>query len=220
VKANRIDLRDVSSVSQETGSSKPSTRRLLERIAESASSRQPLRAVPVQKTPRGTVLIRDWQGVSHRVIVVDDAVVYREQRYRSLSEVARVITGARWSGPLFFGLKRMLRSVALERAKLAVRRCAVYIRKSSEEGLDQDFNSLNAQREACEAFIKSQAGEGWRLVKTAYDDGGLSGGTIERPALQATARRHCFWAHRCCRGLQGRPADPLAVGLRQDGRSV
>jgi site-specific DNA recombinase len=72
----------------------------------------------------------------------------------------------------------------MERAKLAVRRCAVYTRKSSEEGLEQDFNSLHAQREACEAFTKSQAGEGWRLVKTAYDDGGLSGGTMERPALQ------------------------------------
>src|ERR1700683_4930355 len=78
----------------------------------------------------------------------------------------------------------MLRSAAMERAKTAVRRCAVYTRKSSEEGLEQDFNSLHAQREACEAFIKSQAGEGWRLVKTAYDDGGLSGGTMERPALQ------------------------------------
>ncbi len=87
------------------GGLKPSTRQLLERIAASASSRQPLRAVPVRKTPRGTVLIREWQGVSHRVTVVDDAVVYREQRYGSLSEVARVITGARWSGPLFFGLK-------------------------------------------------------------------------------------------------------------------
>lgn len=72
----------------------------------------------------------------------------------------------------------------MERAKSPVQRCAVYTRKSSEEGLDQDFNSLQAQREACEAFIKSQAGEGWRLVKTPYDDGGISGGTMERPALQ------------------------------------
>ena len=72
----------------------------------------------------------------------------------------------------------------MERAKSPVQRCAVYTRKSSEEGLEQDFNSLHAQREACEAFIKSQAGEGWRLVKTAYDDGGISGGTMERPALQ------------------------------------
>ena len=72
----------------------------------------------------------------------------------------------------------------MERPKPPARRCAIYTRKSSEEGLEQDFNSLHAQREACEAFIKSQAGEGWRLVKTAYDDGGLSGGTMERPALQ------------------------------------
>ena len=70
------------------------------------------------------------------------------------------------------------------RSKSPVQRCAVYTRKSSEEGLEQDFNSLQAQREACEAFIKSQAGEGWRLVKTAYDDGGISGGTMDRPALQ------------------------------------
>jgi site-specific DNA recombinase len=68
--------------------------------------------------------------------------------------------------------------------KFQLRRCAIYTRKSSEEGLEQDFNSLHAQREACEAFIKSQHGEGWRLIKTAYDDGGFSGGTMERPALQ------------------------------------
>src|ERR1700692_1190645 len=72
----------------------------------------------------------------------------------------------------------------MEPAKASSRRCAIYTRKSSEEGLEQDFNSLQAQREACEAFIKSQTGEGWRLFMTAYDDGGLSGGTKERPALQ------------------------------------
>ena len=63
-------------------------------------------------------------------------------------------------------------------------RCAIYTRKSSEEGLEQSFNSLDAQREACEAYIKSQAHEGWRLIPTAYDDGGFSGGTLERPALR------------------------------------
>jgi DNA invertase Pin-like site-specific DNA recombinase len=63
-------------------------------------------------------------------------------------------------------------------------RCAIYTRKSTEEGLDQAFNSLEAQREACAAYIKSQAGEGWRPVKAHYDDGGISGGTMERPALQ------------------------------------
>jgi DNA invertase Pin-like site-specific DNA recombinase len=70
--------------------------------------------------------------------------------------------------------------------KLVVRklRCAVYTRKSSEEGLEQEFNSLHAQRESCENFIASQRGEGWLLVPDRYDDGGISGGTLERPALR------------------------------------
>ena len=63
-------------------------------------------------------------------------------------------------------------------------RCAVYTRKSSEEGLEQDFNSLHAQREACEAYIKSQKHEGWTALSTVYDDGGFSGGTMDRPALR------------------------------------
>jgi len=64
-------------------------------------------------------------------------------------------------------------------------RCAIYTRKSSEEGLDQSFNSLDAQREACEAYIKSQAHEGWRLVPKHYDDGGFSGGSMDRPGITA-----------------------------------
>ena len=64
------------------------------------------------------------------------------------------------------------------------RRCAIYTRKSSDEGLEQQFNSLDAQREACESYITSQRAEGWRLVPTLYDDGGLSGGNMERPALR------------------------------------
>jgi site-specific DNA recombinase len=63
-------------------------------------------------------------------------------------------------------------------------RCAIYTRKSSDEGLDQDFNSLDAQREACEAYVKSQRSEGWTLIPDRYDDGGWSGGTLERPGLQ------------------------------------
>ncbi len=62
--------------------------------------------------------------------------------------------------------------------------CAIYTRKSSEEGLEQDFNSLHAQREACEAFVLSQKGLGWAPIATAYDDGGFSGGNVERPALK------------------------------------
>ncbi|SCW76164.1 Site-specific DNA recombinase [Sphingobium faniae] len=63
-------------------------------------------------------------------------------------------------------------------------RCAIYTRKSSEEGLEQDFNSLDAQREACAAYILSQAGEGWTQLPAQYDDGGVSGGTLERPGLR------------------------------------
>ena len=63
-------------------------------------------------------------------------------------------------------------------------RCAIYTRKSSEEGLEQEFNSLQAQREACEAFIDSQRHEGWVCLRTPYDDGGFSGATMDRPALK------------------------------------
>jgi DNA invertase Pin-like site-specific DNA recombinase len=63
-------------------------------------------------------------------------------------------------------------------------RCAIYTRKSSDEGLSQDFNSLDAQHEACAAYIKSQASEGWKLICDRYDDGGISGGTLERPGLK------------------------------------
>jgi site-specific DNA recombinase len=73
------------------------------------------------------------------------------------------------------------------KATLVIRRkhrCAVYARKSTEEGLEQEFNSLDAQREACEAYVASQKAEGWILVGDHYDDGGFSGGTLERPALR------------------------------------
>ena len=63
-------------------------------------------------------------------------------------------------------------------------RCAIYTRKSTEEGLDQEFNSLDAQRESAEAFIVSQRHEGWEAVAESYDDGGFTGGNMERPALK------------------------------------
>jgi len=66
----------------------------------------------------------------------------------------------------------------------AVKRCAIYTRKSSEEGLDQEFNSLDAQREGGEAYVKSQASEGWRVLPERYDDGGFSGASMERPAIK------------------------------------
>jgi hypothetical protein len=88
----------------------------------------------------------------------------------------------------------MMRSAGSGTRRSARVRCAVYTRKSSEEGLDQEFNSLQAQREACEAFISSQRHEGWVCLPACYDDGGFSGATMDRPALQRlltdiTARR-------------------------------
>ena len=87
------------------GGLKPSTRRLLERTAEDKVDRRPPSESPATKLTPGSVLIREWHGISHRVTVLADGVMLRGARYRSLSEVARKITGTRWSGPRFFGLR-------------------------------------------------------------------------------------------------------------------
>ena len=71
------------------------------------------------------------------------------------------------------------------RSKSKPARCAIYTRVSTDAGLEQDFNSLDAQREACEAYVASQKHEGWRLIRDRYDDGGFSGGNLDRPALRA-----------------------------------
>jgi site-specific DNA recombinase len=78
----------------------------------------------------------------------------------------------------------MTRSASSGTRRNAKVRCTIYTRKSSEEGLDQEFNSLQAQREACEAFINSQRHEGWVCLPAGYADGGFSGATMDRPALQ------------------------------------
>jgi DNA invertase Pin-like site-specific DNA recombinase len=98
-------------------------------------------------------------------------------------------------------------------------RCAIYTRKSSEEGLDMEFNSLDAQREACAAYTASQKAEGWVALRDSYDDGGFSGGTLERPALKRLGR-YRGRADRCCCRLQDRSPQPFADGLRQAGRGT
>ena len=77
----------------------------------------------------------------------------------------------------------MSRAIKEPEAKQAIR-CTIYTRKSTEEGLDQDFNTLDAQRESAEAFIKSQKHDGWTVIPEMYDDGGFSGGNLERPAFK------------------------------------
>ena len=87
------------------GGLKPSTRRLLIRLATDARSGRSLKSEPSSAAPAGTVLMREWHGVTHEVRVLDRGVLYKRKRYRSLSEVAQLITGAHWNGPQFFGLR-------------------------------------------------------------------------------------------------------------------
>ncbi len=87
------------------GGLKPSMRRLLQRVAEDARPRRSTPTPPARRLRPGAVLIREWRGTSHQVTVLEDGVLFHGKRHRSLSEVARKITGNRWSGPLFFGLK-------------------------------------------------------------------------------------------------------------------
>src|SRR6056297_2520605 len=93
------------------------------------------------------------------------------------------------------------------------RRCAVYTRKSSEEGLEQEFNSLHAQREACEGYIASQRSEGWVLVRDRYDDGGISAGTLDRDRAHAATADQTV-----CRDRVSAPVD-RRTGLFRTARS-
>jgi hypothetical protein len=87
------------------GGLKPTTRRLLERVADEASARRPVKVTLARQVGKGTVLIRQWGGADHEVRVLEKGVMLCRKRHRSLSEIARLITGSHWSGPLFFGLK-------------------------------------------------------------------------------------------------------------------
>jgi hypothetical protein len=87
------------------GGLKPSAQKILDRLGGDGGSR-PNKLAPRRRASAGTVFIREWGGVRHRVTVLDNDVLYRNRRYKSLSEVARAITGTHWSGPLFFGLQK------------------------------------------------------------------------------------------------------------------
>jgi hypothetical protein len=87
------------------GGLKPATRKLLDRVANNASARRPIKSSSKSKVRAGTLLVREWHGKTHKVTVIEGGALYRGKRYSSLSEVAFHITGAHWSGPLFFGLK-------------------------------------------------------------------------------------------------------------------
>ena len=142
------------------------------------------------------MLTRKWKGRTLLVEVLKDGFRFENRHYASLSAIAVAVTGTRWNGLAFFGLTRpniargsgsgdqACEKMHQELQPRPVRlRCAIYTRKSTEEGLDQDFNSLDAQREAAEAFILSQRREGWIALPELYDDGGFTGANMDRPAL-------------------------------------
>ena len=99
------------------GGLKPATRRLFERVSQDARARRPIRVAPVRQLAPGALLIREWGGTRRQVAVLESGVMFRGKPYRSLSEVARVITGNRWSGPLFFGLKARPKEVSCDGAR-------------------------------------------------------------------------------------------------------
>ena len=133
----------------------------------------------------GTILTREWNGHTHRVMVVDAGFAWMGKTYDSLSKVAFAITGTKWNGPRFFGLRdKQSEGQAVTAGTRKAVRCAIYTRVSTDSGLDQDFNSLDAQYDAAQAYIRSQAHAGWSLIRRRYDDGGFSGGSTDRPALQ------------------------------------
>ena len=121
----------------------------------------------------------------HRVAVLADGFAWNGKTYPSLSKVAFAITGTRWNGPRFFGLRdKPSKEARHEDGRIKLVRCAIYTRVSTDQGLEQDFNSLDAQYDASQAYIRSQAHAGWTLMRAKYDDGGFSGGNTDRPALQ------------------------------------
>ena len=187
------------------GVSKVTQRRLMTLTAEFERAELRRRQRPRSNPARAS--FANGMGEPTRSALPTSASRFQGTAYRSLTKIARHITGAQWSGPRFFSADEKVgdcdsdarqsldrRGDASETQMVDLRqngsparakvRCAVYTRKSSEEGLEQEFNSLDAQREACEAYITSQKHEGWTVLATFYDDGAYSGGTMERPALQ------------------------------------
>ena len=125
-------------------------------------------------------LIRSWGGEIHEVLITPEGYIYRGETYRKLSPIAKT---DHWN-PVVRSCLLRYPDCGEDAMNSKVVRCAVYTRKSSEEGLDQSFNSLHAQREACEAYVLSQKHEGWEVIQAEYDDGGFSGGNMDRPGLK------------------------------------
>jgi DNA invertase Pin-like site-specific DNA recombinase len=137
----------------------------------------------------GTVLVREWDRQSQRVMVMADGFAWNGQTYDSLSKFAFRYHRHEVERPALLRAPGQSGSTgdggsAMKAPSVKPVRCAIYTRVSTEHGLDQEFNSLDAQYDAASAYIKSQAHAGWTLIRSRYDDGGYSGGSTDRPDLQ------------------------------------
>ncbi len=169
------------------------SRRKLKALAGVMAEKGDLTQARLAQPKPGARLMRVWQGQTHSswcgkmALNGEESVTPRSPPSREPSpaqdgqgRVSSVWTKRRGRQSLMPRQRCAPMADASKRTKEKTR-CAIYTRKSSEDGLEQDFNSLDAQREACEAYIKSQKQEGWIALSTFYDDGGLSGGSMKRP---------------------------------------
>ncbi len=163
------------------------------RPADAPPAATPAAVVP-RRDPRlppvGSVLVRQYRCETLQVRVLADGFEFEGTAYPSLERRGQGDhrQPLQWLPLLQNGRERgrpmSQANRATPRSTLPLVRCAIYTRKSTEEGLQQEFNSLDAQRESAEAYVRSQAGEGWTVLPDRYDDGGFSGGNMERPALK------------------------------------
>ena len=160
------------------------TQQALKRFRASQDNVNRLRQTPAPPLPVGTVLLKTYQGTRYAVTAEAEGFVLRVRCMPASLKLLVALQGRAGMAPPFSDYEHEQGNRRTKMDRMPHRRCAIYTRKSSEEGLDQAFNSLDAQREAGLAYIQSQAHEGWQLLETAYDDGGYSGATLERPALQ------------------------------------
>ena len=160
------------------------TLRKLRTLAKTLRATGRVGPTPSLSLKPGARLVREWHGRTHTVTVTEDGFDYAGTSYPSLSKIAKKITGTHWSGPRFFGLlakgkshserrRTMVESEKASRRAVKRLRCAIYTRKSTDEGLEKAFNSLDAQREACAAFIRRRSTRAGRYSRPSMTTAGI-----------------------------------------------